>query len=174
MVEINIRWTEKSLKEYSKFIFINNRRNKILLAVLAAIFLLVLAGCLVLVFTGGHLYGLFFAALLVVCWGAGALFLRFAMNTYAKNAINESTDDDPDSLIVDDSEILVCKNRDPVGKLKWDKIKNIYFNKRAAVIYLITESDVLLILEEKNIVNGSMEVLTRIADGKNRELSKKA
>lgn len=175
MVEIKTGWSKESLKEYCKFkLFGKSKRNIILIVILGLIYLAVLTGCLVLFFAQGYTYLIIFAVLLTMLWGAGAFFIRSVMNTFVENAIKENEGDPSESIIVGESSILVCQSGEPAGEIKWDKITDIFFNDKAETIYLSAGENSVLILEKKNIVNGSMEELRKIAEGKKRECNKKS
>lgn len=173
MVEINTGLDEKSLKEYCRFNFRRSKRNIILIAVLAVVYFTVLIGCFVLFFAFGYIRGMILAAVLSIFWGAGAMFLRSVLNTFARKAMEDNRDNTHESVILGESSILVCKNGEPIGEIKWEKITEIFFNDKAEAVYLsAAKEEAVLILEKKNIISGTMEELKRITEGKRREITK--
>lgn len=173
MVEVKIDWTEENLKEYCKFnLFGKSKHSIILLIVLAVVYIVLVTGCVVLYVALNFYQSLILAAMLTVFFGAGALFLRSVMNSIVKKAMEENKDSHFERVIVGEHSIMVCQGGKPIGELMWDKVTGIYFNNKAETVYLNASDDAVLILEKKNIINGSMEELSKIAKEKQREHTK--
>ena len=173
MVEVKIEWTEKNLKEYCMYnLFGKTKRILALVIMLIAIYLALVTGCIVLYFTYDFYQGLILAGMLTVFWAAGALFLRSVINSTVKKAVEENKDRPDQSVILGEHSVLICHGGDPVGEVKWDKITEVYFNDRAQTVYLNTGNDAVLMLEQKNIVSGTMEELREIVKEKRRETAK--
>lgn len=173
MVEVKIEWSEKSLKEYCKFnIFRKTKRTLIAIVTLVLIYILILTACIVLFAAFNFSQGLILAAMITVFWGAGALFLRSIMNSMVQKAMEDNKDNPAESVVLGEHSILVCRDGNPVGEIRWEKITGVYFNDKAEAVYLNTKEGAVLMLEKKNIVSGSMEELSKIAKEKQRELTK--
>ena len=175
MVEINTKWTEENLKEYTKYVtFSNGRFSKLVFISLVALYFVVVAGCLALYFSMKLTFALIMTIVFTCFMAACVVFFALTIKDFVKTALKSSENEDFNGVLISSDNIFICKDQQPIGELEWDKITKIYTNDKAGAIYLCTEENAVLILEFKNIVNGTEKELRETAKEKYDKLSKKA
>lgn len=175
MVEIRTSWTEENLKEYYKYtIFSEKKLPKILLALLPVLYLAILVYCII-VFINMHFTAiLVFAIVMTVIFAASAAIFVSMLKSIIKNTLKSNENSDFNKAVISRDAIILFKDEKPFGELDWDKIKKVTLNEKFSAVYLSTEENAVLILESKNILNGTWNTLKEIATEKNDKLSKKA
>ncbi|MCM1488801.1 MAG: hypothetical protein NC203_10595 [Firmicutes bacterium] len=175
MVEIKTSWTEENLSEYYKYtIFSSKKLPKILLAVLPIMYLAIVAYCLAVFIRMKYTLTLVFALVMTLIFAVSVIIFFSMTKSIIRNALKANEDSDFNRAMVDKDAIILLKDEKPLGELEWDKIKTISLNEKFSAVYLSTDEDALLILESKNIINGSWDSLKEIVREKNDKLSKKA
>ncbi|HBH95307.1 MAG TPA: hypothetical protein DDX91_06105 [Ruminococcaceae bacterium] len=175
MVEIKTLWTEENLKEYTKYTtFVKGRLNKVMFIALLVLYAAVVGGCIALFcmfkFTFALVMAIAFTVLLAVC----ILFFALTVKDFVKTALKAGENEEFDSVLINEDNIFICKNGQPIGELEWDKITRIYTNEKAGAVYLCTAENAVLILEYKNIVGGTEKELKDTVEKRYDKLSKKA
>ncbi|MDE6724472.1 MAG: hypothetical protein K2J79_02605 [Ruminiclostridium sp.] len=175
MVEINTKWTEKNLKEYTKFVtFSKGKFSKLVLVGLVVLYLVVVTGCLALFFVMELTFALVMAILFTCFMAACGVFYAITLRDFVKSTLKSSENEDFNSVLINSEHIFICKDQQPIGELEWDKITKIYLNEKVGAVYLCTEENAVLILEFKNITQGTEQELRETVKEKYDKLSKKA
>ena len=175
MVEINTKWTEENLKEYTKFVtFSKGKFSKLVLVGLVVLYLVVVAGCLALFLVMKLTFALVMAILFTLFMIACGVFYAITLKDFVKATLKSGENEEFNSVLIGSDHIFICKDQQPIGELEWDKITKIYLNEKAGAVYLCTEENAVLILEFKNITNGTEQELREIVKEKYDKLSKKA
>ncbi len=175
MVEINTKWTEENLKEYTRYVtFLKGKLSKLVLIGLVVLYLVVDAGCLALFLAMKLTFALVMAILFTCFMAACAVFFAITIRDFVKTTLKSSENEDFNGVLINSDHIFICKDQQPIGELEWDKITKIYINEKAGAVYLCTEENAVLILEFKNITNGTEKELREAVKEKYDKLSKKA
>ncbi|MDE7281226.1 MAG: hypothetical protein K2N36_05750 [Ruminiclostridium sp.] len=173
MVEINTRWTEENLKEYTKFIaFSKGKLSRLVLAGLAVLYLVVVAGCMALFLVMKLTFALVMAILFTLFMIACGVFYAITLKDFVKATLKSGENEEFNSVLISSDHILICKDQQPIGELDWDKIAKIFINEKAGAIYLCTEENAVLILEFRNITKGTEQELREAVKEKNEHQSK--
>lgn len=175
MVEIKTKWTEENLKDYMRFnIFNKSKLNKYLFIALIVLYVLVVAGCITIYFVLDFSPALIMLLGFTVILAVSFLIYFFILKDFVKTTLKSNKNEVFDSVLLNSSTIIVCKDQQPIGELGWGKIAKIYINDKCGAVYLCTEENAILILEFKNIVGGTEQELIETVKEKNDKLSKKA
>ena len=175
MVEINTRWTEENLKEYTKFVtFSKGKFSSLVLVGLVVLYILVVAGCIALFLVMKLTFALVMVILFTLFMIACGVFYAITLKDFVKATLKSGENEEFNSVLISSDHIFICKYQQPIGELEWDKITKIYLNEKAGAVYLCTEENAVLILEFKNITNGTEQELRETVKEKYDKLSKKA
>lgn len=175
MVEIKTKWTEENLKEYTKYTtFVKGKLSKIMFIALLALYVIVVAGCIALYCMFKYTFALVMAIAFTCFLAACLIFFALTTRDFVKTTLKASENEEFDSVLINEDNIFICKDGQPIGELEWDKIAKIYNNEKAEAVYLCTAENAVLILEYKNIVSGTEKELKETAEKRYDKLSKKA
>lgn len=175
MVEIKTSWSEENLKEYYKFMLFSQRKlPKILLVVLPILCLLMIIMCLIVFIQMQISTMLVLAILIAVGFAVSVMIILFMIKSVIKETLKTNENSEFNKAVVSKDAIILYKDEKPLGSLEWEKIEKIFVNEKASAIYLSAGENEMLILESKNIINGTWESLKEIAKEKYDKLSEKA
>lgn len=175
MVEIKTLWTEENLWQYYKYmIFSEKMLPKILLAVLPILYLVIVIYCLIVYINMQFLLTLVLAIVMTVIFALSAIIFIFMIKSIIKTTLKANENSNFNKAFISKDSIILFKDEKPLGELDWEKIKKISVNDKFSAVYLSTDENAVLILESKNIINGTWDTLKEIAAEKNDKLSKKA
>lgn len=175
MVEIKTSWTEENLKEYYKYTFFTQKvLPKILLVILPILYLVIVAYCVIVYINLNFTFTLIFAIVMTVVFALSGLIFVYMLKSIVKNTLKANENSEFNRAVISKDAIILFNNEKPYGELDWEKIKKISVNEKYSAVYLSTEENAVLILESKNIINGTWDLLKEIAAEKNDKLPKKA
>lgn len=175
MVEIKTLWSEENLKEYYRFtIFSQRKLPKILLAVFPILYLLMVTICLIVFIQMQISTMLVLAILITVGFAISAVIILFMIKSVIKETLKANENSEFNKAVISKDAIILFKDEKPLGALDWEKIGKISVNEKASAIYLSAGENEMLILESKNIINGTWESLKEIVKEKYDKLSEKA
>lgn len=174
MTEIDVKWTKENVWEFVKFNSFRRSRG-VTLTFIAFIccYGLLLGLCLAGFFVIQNYFMLICAIVLTLFVAGYALVFYRMLKKYAAKLLEANSDEEARTVRFDEEQILVLKSGEPIGKLSWSNIGNIYFNDEKGAAYIMTKENALLLIEYANIREGSKEELKKLLEGKNAELSKK-
>lgn len=175
MVEIKTQWTEENLKEYTKYTaFVKGRLSRVMLIALLVLYVIVVSGCIALYCMFKYVFAIVMAIAFTVFLAACLLFFALTVRDFVKTNLKAGENEEFDSVLINEDNIFICKDGQPIGELEWDKIAKIYTNEKAGAVYLCTAENAVLILEYKNIVGGTEKELKETVEKRYDKLSKKA
>lgn len=175
MVEIKTSWTEENLKEYYKYTFFAQKvLPKALLVILPVLYLIIVIYCIIVYINMQFVFTLIFAIVMTVVFALSGLLFVYMLKSIIKNTLKANENSEFNRAVISKDTIILFKDEKPYGELDWEKIKKISVNEKYSAVYLSTEENAVLILESKNIINGTWDSLKEIAKEKNDKLPKKA
>ncbi len=175
MVEIKTLWSEDNLKEYYRFMIFSQRKlPKILLVVLPILCLLMVIMCLIVFIQMQIPTMLVLAILIAVGFAVSAVIILFMIKSVIKETLKTNENSEFDKAVISKDAIILYKDEKPLGALEWEKIEKIFVNEKGSAVYLSAGENEMLILESKNIINGTWEALKEIAKEKHDKLPEKA
>lgn len=174
MVDIKTGWTENNLREYVKYtVFLRNKFSMIALISFAVLGAVIIALCLTIFFVFDYILALVFAGIIVLFAIGFAAFLKLNINSCSKRVLKANEESDLNRVMISEDDIIVFNDDEPIGRISWSKMADIYFNEKVQAAYLTTEKNAALILECSNILSGTADEFKEIIEKKRYELSKK-
>lgn len=176
MVEVKSEWTEEIIKKYIMYKFLFSGKFT-----LAAITAFVVCFAVIMIFCITMFVTMKSAAFLVIAI-AVALFIAgitafyiIKVNKTVKSTVkNAKALSENQSIILTEDKITVCQNNIPYNETRWDEITSIDINDMGKAAYLSAKNGAVVILEYKNIINGTEKELMEMLLIKNDKLSEKA
>ena len=165
MIEAAIEWNEKNISDYVKYtVFGKNKSTKVYIA-LYAVFMALIAvvGVASAVITG--IYWLLAASVVAVLLIAVfSLVLLSAVKKYTKDIFNVNSDNKIDGIEITASCIILKREGVSRAIIEWQMMATADFTDVYA--FLTTSDGILMIIEKKNIKQGSLDELKQIVDEK--------
>ncbi len=165
MIEAAIEWNEKNISDYVKYtVFGKNRFTKVYI-VLYAVFMALIAvvGVVSAVITGIYwlLAASVVAILLIVVF---SLVLLYAVKKYTTDILKVNSDNKIDGIEITASCIILKREGVSRAIVEWQTMASADFTGDYA--FLTTSDGILMIIEKKNIKQGSLDELKQIVDEK--------
>lgn len=165
MIEAVIEWNEKNISDYVRYtIFTKNRFTKVYI-VLYAVFMMLIAavGVVSALITG--VYWLIAASVVAVLLiGAFSFILLYAVKKYTKDILKVNSDNKIDCVEITASCIVLKHDGASRAIIEWALMASADFSGDYS--FLTTTDGILMIVERKNIKQGSFDELKQIVDEK--------
>lgn len=165
MIDAVINWNEESIKEYVRYTIIEkNKSTKVGLTV----YMILMAAIAVVALVAAFITGMMWLLIATICAGLMAVIfiavLFYAIRRYSKDIYELNSGSTLNGVEI--TATALCFKKDDVNKglLSWDSVTEVDFNKDTA--YITTAEGFLIIIEKKNIREGSIDELKKIVSEK--------
>lgn len=173
MTEINITWSMENIWDFVKYTIITKtKQQKFFFLAIIICFAFILTSSIISAVTTQNTFMILLSVIVFAIAAGYFIIYYFIMKNYAKKIYNANKNSPETSIVLTDDNIVICQERQPVGVIGWNDIKDISNNVKKATYYLTTEQNALLLLEEKNIVTGDKFSLMKIIEDKKNELER--
>lgn len=165
MIGSELKYTSENVGEFVKYnIFGKNKASKVyVICYLIAMGLIAAVG-IVLAFVTQMWWFIFATVICGLLIAATALVLSATLKKYTKEILDVNSKNGYDGIEITASSIVLKNGGAAKAIADWTAVASVDFNKSSA--YIVTHDGYLFIINEKDINEGSLDELRRIADEK--------
>ena len=165
MIDAVIGWNEKNIKEYVRYTIVEKNKNtRVGLTVYMALMAVIAVVALVSALVTGMMWLLIATICAALMAGVFIAVLFYAIRRYSKDIYEINSGSTLNGIEITAS--ALCFKKDDVNKgiISWDSVNEVDFNKDTA--YISTAEGFLIIIEGKDIKEGSIDELKKIVSEK--------
>lgn len=175
MVRIKLEWNKENFGEFVRFSTAPKTKAQAFLPIaFYAVIAVIIALCVVMFAMTGEWLAIAGAGVSVIVAVVYNVSFRMVKKNLVNNLLDMNVKTGFESVEIDGEKIIIFDKEGPLGKITWANVTKIERNSECGAVYITTCENAMLLIEYKNITEGTREELDGIFEGMNGKLSKEA
>ena len=175
MIKIKLDWNKENVGEFVRYSTAPKSKSHVFLTVaFYVVIAIIIALCIVMYAMTGEWLAIVGAGVSVIVAIVYNVGFRMVKKNLTNNILDLNLKTGFESVEVDYEKIVIHDSLGPLGKISWSNVTKIEKNNECGAVYITTCDNAMILIEYKNITEGTREELDGIFEGMNEKLSKDA